>query len=311
MPTIGELGEDALIALFAPHLPRADAELLGPGDDAAVLAVDGDVVVSTDVLVEGRHFRRDWGTAADVGWRAAMQNLADIDAMGAVPTALLVSLTAPADTPAEWVVAFADGLNEACAPHGVGVVGGDLSGGSEIVIAVTVMGETHGVPPVTRADAVPGDLLVVSQPLGGAAAGLAALTAGLDGHDAAVRAFLRPHPRIGAGLEAALSGATAMMDVSDGLLRDVHRLAKASEVLVEIDSHAVPVADAAHEVALALDLNVQQFSLAGGEDHAMVATFSTEPPVGWTVIGRIADGPAGVNVDGAPARPEGWDHFAV
>ncbi len=128
MTTIGELGEDALIDLFAPRLPTTDAALLGPGDDAAVLSVDGDLVVSSDVLIEGRHFRREWSTAADVGWRAAMQNIVDIDAMGAVPTALQVTLAAPADTEVEWVLGFADGLREACEPHGVGVVGGDLSG---------------------------------------------------------------------------------------------------------------------------------------------------------------------------------------
>ena len=99
MTTIGELGEDALIAAFAPRLPTTDSELLGPGDDAAVISVDGDLVVSSDVLVEGRHFRLDWSTGEDVGWRAAVQNLADIDAMGAVPTALQVTLAAPAEHP--------------------------------------------------------------------------------------------------------------------------------------------------------------------------------------------------------------------
>src|SRR5690606_35253420 len=113
-----------------------------------------------------RHFRTDWGDAADVGWRAAVQNLADIDAMGAVPTALQVTLAAPATTSVDWVLGFADGLREACEPHGVGVVGGDLSGANEIAISVTVLGETHGVDPVTRADAAPGDVLAVSGALG-------------------------------------------------------------------------------------------------------------------------------------------------
>lgn len=309
MTTIGELGEDALIAAFAPRLPTTDAELLGPGDDAAVISVDGDLVVSSDVLVEGRHFRLDWSTGEDIGWRAAVQNLADIDAMGAVPTALQVTLAAPANTPVAWVLAFADGLRLACEPHGVGVVGGDLSGASAIHIGVTALGETHGLDPVTRADAAPGDVLAVSAPLGAAAAGLALLEAGItDGE--AVELFKRPRPFIGAGLEAALKGATAMMDISDGLLRDATRIALASDVAIDIDSAAVPVHLAAVAAARTLNRDATEWALTGGEDHHMLAAFpaSGAVPMGWTVVGRVNVG-AGVTVDGAAPASLGWDHF--
>lgn len=309
MTTIGELGEDALIAAFAPRLPTSDAELLGPGDDAAVISVDGDLVVSSDVLVEGRHFRRDWSTGVDVGWRAAMQNLADIDAMGAVPTALQVTLAAPASTPVAWVLDFADGLRLACEPHGVGVVGGDLSGASEIHIGVTALGETHGMDPVTRADAVPGDVLAVSQALGAAAAGLALLLAGNDEGEA-VQLFKRPRPFIGAGLEAALRGATAMMDISDGLLRDATRISRASDVALDIASGLVPVHLAAVSAGRILGRDAGEWALTGGEDHHMLATFpaSGAVPMGWTVIGDVRPG-AGVTVDGAVPESLGWDHF--
>ena len=153
MPLIGDIGEDALIALFTPRLPKTSAALVGPGDDAAVLSLQGDLVVSSDVLVQDRHFRREWSTAGDVGYRAAMQNLADIDAMGAVPVALQVTLAAPPSTDVEWVLDFADGLREACEPYDVGVVGGDVSGSREISVSVTAMGDTRGRAPVMRSGA--------------------------------------------------------------------------------------------------------------------------------------------------------------
>lgn len=313
MTTIGELGEDALLALFTPRLPESDVTLLGPGDDAAVLSVDGDLVVSSDVLIEGRHFRSDWSSATDVGWRAAMQNLVDIDAMGAVPTALQVTLAAPASLDVDWVLGFADGLREACEPHGVGVVGGDLSGASEIAISVTVLGETHGLDPITRGDAAPGDVVAVSGPLGAAAAGLALLTAGEGLNLDAVDAFRRPRPVIGAGLEAALRGATAMMDVSDGLLRDAARIARASDVGIEIVSASVPVHAAAQEAAGVLGVDALAWALTGGEDHCLLAAFpsGTVLPDGWTIIGDVVGEYQGIRVDGAMPEALGWDHFGA
>ncbi|WNM25380.1 thiamine-phosphate kinase [Demequina capsici] len=312
MTTIGEIGEDALIALFVPRLPETDAEILGPGDDAAVLSVDGHLVVSSDVLVEGRHFRREWSTGADVGWRAAMQNLADIDAMGAVPTALQITLCAPSSLDVDWVLDFADGLREACEPHGVGVVGGDLSGADQIVVSVTVLGETHGTEVVTRADAHPGMVVAVSAPLGAGAAGLAVLTAGVDAAPEAVQLFKRPRPVVGAGLEAALRGAAAMMDISDGLLRDAGRIARASEVGIAIDSAAVPVHPAASVAAQALGVDVLPFALTGGEDHALLAVFPSagSMPSGWEVVGRVTEEFDGVRLDGAVPESLGWDHFS-
>lgn len=311
MLTIADMDEDALIAAFAPRLPRSDAEILGPGDDAAVISVDGDLVVSSDVLIENRHFKTLWSTGADVGWRAAIQNLADIDAMGAVPTALQVTLAAPGTTPLQWVLDFADGLREACEPHGVGVVGGDLSGASEIAISVTAMGETHGTEPITRADAVAGQVVAVAGPLGGARAGLEQLTRSVRVDESSIALFLRPNPRLGAGLEAALHGATAMMDLSDGLVRDAGRIARASEVGIEIDSALVPVHEGARRAATALQLDPLPWALAGGEDHHMVAVFPRESavPAGWTVVGETSDAFSGVRVDGAEPQVRGWDHF--
>lgn len=312
MTTIGEMGEDALIAAFAPRLPVTDSEILGPGDDAAVVAIDGDLVVSSDILVQDRHFRFDWSSPEDVGWRAAMQNLADIDAMGAVPTALQVTLAAPASLDAEWVMRFADGLREACEPHGVGVVGGDLSGSRDVIVSVTVLGETHGTEPITRADALPGQLVAVSAPLGGATAGYIQLTEGREIDAETIGLFRRPRPRIGAGLEAALHGATALMDISDGLLRDAARIARASEVGIEIVSADVPLHEGARFVAIELQIDPKPWALTGGEDHVMLAVFprASMVPGGWTVVGETTDAFAGVRVDGEVPDALGWDHFA-
>jgi len=311
MLTIADMDEDALIAAFAPRLPRSDAQILGPGDDAAVISVDGDLVVSSDVLIENRHFKTQWSTGADVGWRAAIQNLADIDAMGAVPTALQVTLAAPGTTPLQWVLDFADGLREACEPHGVGVVGGDLSSASEIAISVTAMGETHGTEPITRADAVAGQVVAVAGPLGGSRAGLEQLTRSVRIDESTIALFLRPNPRLGAGLEAALHGATAMMDLSDGLVRDASRIARASEVGIDIESSLLPLHEGALIVAAEFELDPRQWALAGGEDHHMLAVFPREDavPEGWTVVGGTSDAFPGVRVDGEEPSARGWDHF--
>ncbi|WP_084077773.1 thiamine-phosphate kinase [Demequina sp. NBRC 110057] len=311
MARISDMSEDALIALFAPRLPETDAEVLGSGDDAAVLAVDGHLVVSTDMAVEDHDFRTAWSTGADVGWRVAMQNLADIDAMGAVPTALEVALALPRDTEVDWVLSFADGLREACEPHGVGVVGGDLSGAPQIVVAVIALGETHGTDPVTRADAAPGDVIAVAGPLGAAAAGLAQLEAGRRVAPAAIDLFLRPSPRIGAGLEAALHGATAMMDLSDGLARDAARIARASQARLAVESALLPVHEAAAFAAQALGVDPLAWALGGGEDHHMLACFPRESavPAGWSIIGVVEEG-EGLTIDGEAPTVNGWDHFA-
>ena len=161
-PTVGDLGEFGLIAAVVARFRVTPDVLLGPGDDAAVVAApDGRVVASTDLLVEGRHFRRDWSSAREIGRKAAAQNLADLVAMGARPTALLVGLGAPPDLPADWATGFADGLAEECALVGATVVGGDVVRSDAVVVAVTALGDLEGRAPVTRSGARPGDVVAV------------------------------------------------------------------------------------------------------------------------------------------------------
>ncbi|MBN2176809.1 MAG: thiamine-phosphate kinase [Demequinaceae bacterium] len=294
------------------RLPSSPSAVLGPGDDAAVISLKGDLVVSSDVLIEGRHFRCEWSTASDVGFRAAIQNLADIDAMGAVPVALQVTLAAPPTTEVEWVLDFADGLREACEPLGVGVVGGDLSGAKEIAISVTAIGDTMGFQPVRRGGAHHADILAVSGPLGAAMAGYHQLDNLLDFDQEAIDLFLRPRPRIGAGVKAARAGATSMMDISDGLVTDLARMARASALAMSIDSRLVPVHPAAVAVAAAVVGNADEWALTGGEDHHLVASFppNAKLPDGWMEIGVVTRDRQGVLVNGEVPSRWGWDHFA-
>lgn len=315
---VARLGEGELIGRFTPLLPRGRATLVPTGDDAAVVAApDGRFVVSTDVLVENHHFRRGWGTARDVGARAAAQNLADVAAMGAAPTSAVVGLVLPPTTPVAWVEDLARGLADVCAPLGVGVDGGDLSAGEQLVVAVTVHGDLEGRAPVLRSGARPGHVLAHAGALGRAAAGLACLEAGEE--DAVVGAFLRPRPPYAAGPAAADAGASAMMDVSDGLLRDAERMARASGVDIVLD----PLADSVPgdlavlaPVAHRLDRAPEAWVLTGGEDHGLLAAFPAGAalPAGFRRIGTVREAAGDPGVRTAPqdaphAAGAGWDHF--
>lgn len=333
---VADLDEDEILAVIVPLLPRGAWTALGPGDDAAVLeAPDGRVVVSTDVLVEDHHFRRRWSSGYDVGRRAAVQNLADVAAMGAEPTGLVVGLVMPPDLEVGWVRDLARGLADACAPHGTGVVGGDLSGGERVVVAVTVHGDLGGRRPTLRSGARPGDVVAHAGVLGRSAAGLALLRAAdaadpagprldpadVPGGSAAVAAYLRPDPPLAAGPRAARAGATAMLDVSDGLLRDSARIATASGVVVDLDPIDLLAPDdlaAVDAVAARLGVDPRAWVLTGGEDHGILATFppSASLPEGFRALGTVrSPGPhaaAGtVLVDGGPPPVvgRGWDHF--
>jgi thiamine-monophosphate kinase len=313
--TIEDVGEFGLIRRVRDRLPAsARRVLLGSGDDAAVLAApDRRVVAGADLLLEGRHFRRDWSSAHDVGRKAAAQNFADIAAMGAVPTALLVSLVLPGDLPVKWVEELADGFAAECAPLDATVAGGDMVRGDVIVVSVTALGDLEGREPVRRSGARPGDQLAVAGRLGWSAAGYEVFRSGAKPAEDQVR-FVRAHqvpePPYAAGPEAAGLGATAMLDVSDGLLADLGHIAEASGVRIDVVSSALDLLDGA--------LRLDQV-LTGGEDHALAATFpaGTALPEGWRVIGtvheRAADPQrpaAAVTLDGAAwVGPTGFRHF--
>ncbi len=313
--TVADLGEFGLIAELLQRFEQGPAVFVGPGDDAAVLRTPkGHVVVSTDLLVENRHFRRDWADASDVGRRAVAQNVSDINAMGGRTTALTVGLALPADLPAQWALELADGIAAEAALVGASVIGGDITRGDDIVIAVTVLGECS-VAPVLRSGAGAGDVLAIAGRQGWAAAGLAVLGRGFRSPRAVVEAHQRPAPPYGAGVVAAEGGATAMIDVSDGLVADVGHVAAASGVRIDIWSAAFELDDPLRAVGAALGVDPMQFVLGGGEDHSLVATFpaGTTLPEGFRAVGAVTaagdEGP-GVTVDGEPYEgTPGWSHF--
>lgn len=310
--SVARTGEFGLIARVTARLEAGPSTLIGPGDDGAVVAAsDGRVVVSTDALVEGRHFRRDWSTGVDVGHRAAGANLADIAAMGAVPTALVVALCAPATLDVRWAEDLADGLGAEAAKTGASVVGGDMSSSPTLMLSVTALGDLHGVAPVLRSGARPGDVVAMAGRLGYAAAGYTVLSRGFRTPKVLVEAYRRPEIPYAAGPEAARRGATSMIDISDGLIADLGHVATASRVAIDLDKAAFDVPPQMRDAAQALGTDPFHWVLGGGEDHALVATFpeGTTLPDGFTPIGRVVDG-SGVTVDGKPHKgPAGWDHF--
>jgi thiamine-monophosphate kinase len=351
--------------------------LTGIGDDAAVLATpDGRVVATTDFLLEGRHFRRTWSGPRDVGHKAAARSLADVAAMGAVPTALLVALATPADLPLSWLADFTRGLAAECARAGATVIGGDTARADSILLAITALGDLAGRPPVLRSGARPGDVIAVCGPLGHAAAGLALLqsaqpsppagrapagraeadsapadhaTAGPRDPAAAslIAAQLSPSPPYAAGPEAAALGATAMIDISDGLIADLAHIAVASNVQINLKTAAIRTTLGSPPPQFTPDQWLT-FALTGGEDHSLAAAFPPQTPLPphWHQIAEAHEAPpqapqpltpatqpltpatqpltpatqpltpatqpsTAVLVDGRPwSSPGGWDHFA-
>ncbi len=309
--TLADVGEFGLIAALTERFPQGERVLLGPGDDAAVLAVpEGRVVVSTDVLVENRHFRRDWAEAEDVGHKVAAANLSDVNAMGGRATGLTVGLAAPANLPLTWALGLADGIAAEAALVGASVLGGDVTGADQVVVAVTVLGVLEGEP-VLRSGARPGDVVAIAGRQGWAAAGLAVLGRGFRSPRTLVEAYRRPEPPYGAGPQAAAAGATAMIDVSDGLLADLGHIAERSGVAIDVTTASFEVAEPLQAVGAALGADPLRFILAGGDDHALVATFpqATALPPGWSAIGTV-DAGEGVTVDGGGYEgSRGWTHF--
>jgi len=308
--SVSQEGEFSLIARIAARLTEGPGVLLGAGDDAAVVAApDGRVVASTDLLVEGRHFRRDWSSAYDVGRRAAAANLADIVAMGAQPTSLLVGLAVPGDLPIEWVESLADGLRDEAALVGASIIGGDLSGSEAVTVAVTALGDLRGRAPVTRSGAQPGDAIVLIGRPGRAAAGLALLTAGRRDH-LLVAAHRRPDVRYAEALALAERGATAMIDVSDGLVADLGHVAAASGVRIELIGAAIPVDEDVAAVAEELGVDVFDWLAGGGDDHCFAASIAAEATSELTVIGTVVVGEGSVVVvDREAPKLSGHEHF--
>ncbi len=311
-PTLQQVGEFAVIERLIARRPWPTGVSVGPGDDAAVVdAPDGRVVVSTDMLVEGRHFRLDWSSAYDVGRKAIAQNAADIEAMGARPTAFVVALGAPATTSAAQVAELGDGMWAEADTLGAGIVGGDLVASEHWVVSVAALGDLGGRPAVLRSGARIGAVIAVAGDLGRSAAGYALWSNGIYAFADIRGRHLVPRPPYGQGRSAAAAGAQAMTDVSDGLLADLGQIAEASGVTMDLNREALRTdVDAVTEAAGAAGADPWALVLAGGEDHALVGCFPDSPPPGWRVVGTVRAGAGVVLLDGAPwSGPAGWQSF--
>lgn len=318
------------------QLRPATAASVGPGDDSAVLGLDGDLVVTSDTMIEGPDFRLAWhgspaaGSGFDLGWKLAATNLSDIAAMGAAPIGLTVSIACPKHTSLDLLEGISRGLDAACAKlaPGCGVVGGDLGTSPVLIAAVTALGDMQGRPPVLRSGARPGDTVAYCGDLGLAGLGLSLLfreisdaegVARSDGlrelrgkYPVAVLAQLAPTPPISMGIVAGNAGASAMMDVSDGLSLDAARLGDASEVTIALDSRQL-MSSFGEQRGQAVTL---QSMLTGGEDHGLLATFpaGAQLPPGFEAIGEVRDpriDNARVLLDNEPYEPRGWDPYGV
>ncbi|WRS29479.1 thiamine-phosphate kinase [Actinomycetaceae bacterium MB13-C1-2] len=324
---VSDLSEGQILSRILPILPQGKYAILGSGDDCAVVqSPGGRFAVTTDVLVENVHFRRDWSNPDEIGMRAAVQNLSDVNAMGAHTTALVVSLVLPPDLEIDWLERFAGGLAAVVAPTGAGIVGGDLSRGEGLVISVTAHGKLSNSP-ITRSGARPGDTLAVVGNLGYSAAGLAALSSGavsgsLHGADVpvpyrrAVALYRCPEAPLEAGPLAASRGATAMLDISDGLVEDGIRMAEASDVTLDLTRNALASrVEELSEVGNELGVDPLEWVLYGGEDHGLLVAF---PPyvlvtAPFTAIGTIGERKFArselVTLDRVPLEQRGFDHF--
>jgi thiamine-monophosphate kinase len=311
--TLADVGEDELLSVIFPLLPGGPGVLIGPGDDTALLATPGgSVLATTDAMVRGRDWLDEWSTGADVGAKTVAQNVADIAAMGGVPTGLLVTLIADPGTSLAWVRDFTEGLAKAAGEAGVPVLGGDLSSAPEgvLVVSVTALGSCQDREPVCRSGAQVGDVLAVCGSLGHSAAGLLLLQRGQSKlAPELVDYHRRPRPPLEQGPVAARAGATAMIDISDGLGRDAGRVARASGVGIELDE-ALLGSDVTQLEHVVSHEDAWSCVSEGGEEHSLLACFpaGADLPDGWRRIGDVVAG-SGVLLRGQPVTGGGWDHF--
>lgn len=320
--SVTRLGPGAEFDRIRAILQELDSRAAGVGDDAALIAdAPGQLLISTDLSVEDVHFRRAWMSAEEIGWRAAAASLSDLAAMGAEVTGVLASVALPRGEPPEAAVALMRGVGEVVTEHGGRVLGGDLTSAPVWLVDVVALG--RATRPVSRSGARSGDSVWVSGRLGGAHAAFAAWQDGREPDARAREAFTHPRPRVALGRWLAAEGATAMLDLSDGLAGDAAHLAAASGVRIDIALDLLPLHPSVRAEASRAAEPPARFAARGGEDYELLATlpagFGTADAarcaavsgVALTRIGAVSEG-AGLTLtlDGAPMRLSGFDHFA-
>lgn len=306
------------------RIRRIAAELgdraVGLGDDCAILPgrEGGEIVLSTDISVEGVHFRREWLSLEEIGWRSAAAALSDLAAAAAAPIGLLAAIVVPEHLEGDATERLMAGVGGAAAMSGASVLGGDLSSGAVLSLTITVVGSVGRQ--VSRSGARAGDLLWVTGRLGGARSALEQWRGGKDPDHDARHAFAKPEPRIAEGRWLVERGAHALIDLSDGLAGDVRHIAAASSVGCVVNLDALPLhASAAAGAALA-GQSVGVFAAIGGEDYELLAAmpesftpeahrFAVDFGIPLTKIGVVNDGPVRFGLDGEDIEVQGYSHF--
>ena len=323
MATLREIGEFGLIDRITRPLKRTPGVVEGTGDDCAVLRFGNALVLATcDASIEGIHFRRDWASPLDIGWKAAAGAISDIAAMGGEVRYVLASVACPADTDSMVAEEICTGIAKAVESCGAALVGGDTTGSQAIIgIDISVLGEAVEGRYLTRAGARSGDVVAVTGFPGLSAAGLMALQCGISA-PLLIQAHLRPVPRLAEGrwlLDR--PGVHAMIDLSDGLLQDLGHIAERSRVGINVDSDLVPIAPALNGFDSILCEPLECLVLSGGEDYELA--IALDPALAsdicrdfaaafgrpLTVVGEVQSGWCGVHLDGQETGHRGFDHF--
>ena len=321
--TLADLGELGFVTKILSQINAAKISGVGveipAGDDAAVIGTEGSsLALSVDMYAEGKHFRTDWSTGIEIGRRCAAASMADVCAMGAQPAGVLLAIGMPGSTTSHWAGEFLAGFMEEADSAGAVVLGGDVSDCENIVISVTAIGHLLSGTALARSGAGAGDTVGICGRSGMAAAGLRVLQRGLRSPRILVDAFRVPNIDYSAGARAAKSGATSMIDISDGLVADLEHIARGSGVCIELDTKKIAVPEELVSTAAAFGVDPMGWILAGGDDHAIVATFPPKKrmPRGFTAIGKVAPAPVGaVLIDGvayadAFEQMPGFRHFS-
>lgn len=310
------MNEQEVIRRISALLPPAPSEVIVPvGDDCAVLRIgESTWVAASDMLTPGHHFK-EWAAPETVGYKAVAVNASDVAAMGAAPRFVLTSGGAPDP---ETALRCFEGVAEACERFGIYPLGGDTTRADALTVDVAILGELH-TRPVLRSGAKPGDLLAVTGELGAGAAGLLVLEHDTSGYDRLIRRYLRPEPRLQAGRAAAELGASAMMDLSDGLASDVRRICHQSDVGCDVDLNLLPVEEDTRQLARSLGHDPAILAATGGEDYELLISapeqvldaLADSIKIPLTTIGEVTPGDVAFRRGEEPVDGlSGWDHFA-